>query len=229
MDTQLIEYLRQFVTEERWEKFEEIINYRTKHLTFVVENIFQSHNASAVIRSCDCFGIQDLHVIETKNKYVQDKKIALGAGKWVNMYSHNDFENGTVKCLNHLKSKGYKIVATTPHKDDFTCDTLPIDEPIAVVFGTEKLGITQDVADNADYFMKIPMLGFTESLNISVAAAITAQNLSRRIIQSEVDWKLSETEKNETLYQWLTSSIKSSDLIVDKYHKEIAATNPPKN
>lgn len=228
METQLIEYLKQFVTEERLLKFEEIINNRTKHLSFVVENIYHSHNASAVIRSCDCFGIQDLHVIETRNEYVPDKKIALGAGKWVNIHSHNEPENGTLKCLNYLKNKGYKVVATSPHKDDFTCDTIPIDQPLAVVFGTEKEGITRDVFDNADYFLKIPMLGFTESLNISVAAAITAQNLSRRIIQSDVNWKLSEEQKKETLYKWLTSSIKDSHLIVDKYYKEIASSNSPK-
>jgi len=219
MDKTLYAHLSSFVTSERLLRFQEVIPNRTRHLTFVIEDVNQPHNASAVVRSCDCFGIQDIHVIEETNTYKTDKKIALGASKWVNVLKHRGVKNTSTNCLTHLKKKGYKIVATTPHKDDFTPDTIPIEEPLAVVFGKEVEGISEEVVQQADYFMKIPMYGFTESLNISVAAAITAQNLYQRLLTSNLNWRLSEAEKNDVLFNWLKKSIKDSDRIIDLYYR----------
>lgn len=216
-DQDLYNHLCSFITEARLERFEEVIQHRTKYVSFVIEDVFQVHNASAVVRSCDCFGIQDLHVIESRNTYVTDKNIALGAGKWVDIHKYKDSENTTTNCLNHLKKQGYKIAATTPHKDDYTLSTIPLDKPLAVVFGTEMAGITEEVKDNADYFLKIPMYGFTESLNISVAAAITAQNLYERMKTEDINWKISQKETNEIRLKWLMKSIKDSDRIIDLY------------
>lgn len=216
-DQDLYNHLCGYLTESRLNRFDQVIQHRTKHLSFVIEDVYQPHNASAVVRSCDCFGIQDLHVIESRNEYVTDKNIALGAGKWVTIHKHKDHENTSTNCLNYLKKQGFKIAATTPHKDDYTLSTIPVDEPLAVVFGTEKEGITDEVKENADYFLKIPMYGFTESLNISVAAAITAQNLYERIIQSDVDWKLSSEEEKLIRFQWVKKTIKDADAIIDRY------------
>jgi len=218
-DSDLFNYLANYITESRLARFQEVIKHRTKYLTFVIEDVFQPHNASAVVRSCDCFGIHDLHVIESRNDYKTDKNIALGAGKWVNIHKYKDLENTTTNCLAHLKKQGYKIVATTPHKDDYTLSSIPINEPLAVVFGTEMAGITDEVKENADYFLKIPMFGFTESLNISVAAAITAQNLYERVRASSAEWQLTDLEKQKVLLSWIKKSVKNSDLILDQFLK----------
>jgi tRNA (guanosine-2'-O-)-methyltransferase len=216
-DSGLFEYLKQFVTPARLQRFEEVISHRTRHVTVVLENIYQSHNASAVLRSCDCFGIQDVHIIENSNPYQVNEEIALGSEKWLSLYHYSSEKNNTVSCLEQLKKKGYKIVATTPHKDDFLISNIPLEDKIAVVFGTELTGITKDVENLADYFVKIPMFGFTESFNISVSAAIAMYELSKRLFCSEIKWQLSDADQEIILIEWLKNSIKSSDQLVKKF------------
>lgn len=214
------------MSENRLERFQDIVQHRTRYISFVIEDIFQAHNSSAVLRSCDCFGIQDVHVIENRNKHLTDKNIALGAGNWVSVHKYNEVENVSLHCINHLKKKGYKIAATTPHKNDFTSDTIPIDQPLAVIFGKEKEGISDTVIAEADYFLKIPMYGFTESLNISVAAAIIAQNLYQRLQKEKpANWRVSPEEQDEIIFEWITKSVKDSSSIIDHYYKEIQPTN----
>lgn len=209
----LISYLTEFVTENRKNRFDAVINDRMNHLQIVVEDLYQGHNASAVIRSCDCFGIQYMHFIENKNTMKVNNEIALGAGSWVNVKKHSN----TKQCLTDLKKQGFKIVATTPHKNDCTIDNLPIHQKIALVFGTELNGITQDVMDVADEFVKIPMYGFTESFNISVSAALCMYELTTRIRKEVPDYKLSETEKTDVYLEWLKNSIEKSDAIIEEY------------
>ena len=219
MKSELVSYLKDFVTEERFNLFLDVVQHRTKHISYVIEDVFQPHNASAVVRSCDCFGIQDLHIIENTNEYKTDESIALGANKWVSIHKYKDSENVTKNCLTHLKKNGFQIVATSPHELDFTPQSLDISKPIAVVFGKEKEGISDTVKEEADVFMKIPMFGFTESLNISVAAAITAQTLYNRLIKSNVKWELTPAQRDDVLYQWLTRSIKNAPLLIDNFYK----------
>jgi tRNA (guanosine-2'-O-)-methyltransferase len=214
---ELNEYLRQFVTEERFQKFTEIIQFRTRHITVALEDIFQSHNASAVLRTCDCFGIQDLHIIENRNKYEVNHDVALGASKWLNLIKYNSPGNNTVACINSLKQQGYRVVATTPHKDGFIPETLPLHQKTALIFGTELAGLTPLAMEMADDFILIPMVGFTESLNISVSAAIFIQNLTNRLRSSEINWQLSDAEKDKTLLGWLRQSIKKSDSIIHNF------------
>ncbi|MFK7755722.1 MAG: TrmH family RNA methyltransferase [Flavobacteriales bacterium] len=219
MHSHLVSYLKDFITEERFNLFTDVVQHRTKHISYVIEDVFQPHNASAVVRSCDCFGIQDLHIIENTNTYKTDKNIALGASKWVSIHKYNDAENVTKNCLTHLKKKGFKIVATSPHELDVTPQTIDLSQPLAIVFGKEKEGISETVKQEADIFMKIPMYGFTESLNISVAAAIIAQSLYSRLITSDVNWILTEAQRAEVLVEWLSKSIKNSSLLLDSYFK----------
>lgn len=216
-NSSLLAYLKPFVTQARMQRFEEVITHRTRHITVVLENIYQSHNASAVLRSCDCFGIQDVHIIENSNPYLVNEEIALGSEKWLSLYHYNTNENNTVSCLKQLKKEGYRIAATTPHKDDFLISNIPIEEKTAIVFGTELTGITKDVENMADYFVKIPMFGFTESFNISVSAALAMYELSKRLFNSEIKWQLSEDEKEIILVEWLKNTIKSSDQLVKKF------------
>jgi tRNA (guanosine-2'-O-)-methyltransferase len=161
--TKLLDYLETMITEQRKEKFGEILRNRTRFITIVLEDIFQPHNASAVLRTCDCFGIQDVHIIENRNRYEVNPDVALGSSKWLTLHKYNKAENNTAECLSRLKEEGYRIIATTPHKDDFTPQTLPIGSKFALVFGTELEGLTETAISMADGFVRIPMFGFTES------------------------------------------------------------------
>ena len=210
----LVAHLQRFVTEERFRKFQEIIRFRTRHITIALEDIFQSHNASAVLRTCDCFGIQTVHIIENRNKYEVNPDVALGSSKWLDLCRYNNTGDNTIDCITTLKKQGYRIVATTPHKDGFIPETLPLSQKTALIFGTELAGLSPNAIKLADDYIKIPMVGFTESLNISVSAAIFIQNLTNRLRSSDISWQLSEAEKDEIMLNWLKQSVKKSDLIV---------------
>ncbi len=215
----LLDYLKDFAPEGKLALFDKLINERTRHLTVVLEDIFQSQNASAVLRSCDCFGIQDVHIIENRYKYTVNPDVSLGSSKWLNLKKYNTKENNTIDCFKQLKAKGYKVIATSPHKDDFSLYDMPINEKTAIVFGTEKEGLTDEALAHADGFMRIPMYGFTESFNISVSAALTLFELTKRLRESNTNWELTETEKNEVLLNWTKNSIKMASLLEKKFNE----------
>jgi len=217
MHTELINHLSQFISENRRAKFDEVVKYRTRYVTVVLEDIYQPHNASAVLRSCDCFGVQDIHIIENKNAYTVNPDVALGSPKWLNLHKYKKEENNTLNCIKQLKEKGYKIVATTPHKDDYTIETLPINQPLALVFGTELTGISDTVREHADEFVKIPMFGFTESFNISVSAALCLNTIISRLHKSEFNWQLTAQAKEELILTWLRNTINKVELIEKEY------------
>ncbi len=209
----LLEHLMSFVSDKRKKRFEEVLQHRTRHITVVLEDIFQPHNASAVLRSCDLTGVQDVHVIENGNDYNVNPEVALGSYKWLNLIKYNNNENNTLDAFAKLRKDGYTIVATTPHKNDFNLDTLPIDKKVAVVFGTELTGLSELAINNADEYLRIPMYGFTESYNISVSAALTLFTLTQRLRRSEIDWQLSDDEISDILLNWARNSVGRSEVI----------------
>lgn len=213
----LLKYLFEFITDERKERFIDVISKRTRHITIVLEDIFQPHNASAVLRSCDCFGIQDVHIIENKYKYNVNPDVALGSPKWLNLFRYNRSEFNTVDCLNSLKNNGYRIIATTPHKDDCLMDELPLDNKTALVFGTELKGLTDTAIEMADGFVKLPMYGFTESYNISVSAALSLYEITRRMRASINDWQICDDQQTDILINWCLNSISKSDMLLRKF------------
>ncbi len=216
----LIGYLQSFITPQRYAKFLEVIKNRTRFLTIVLEDIYQSHNASAVLRTCDCFGIQDVHIIENRNKYEVNPDVALGSSKWLNLITHSGPENNTVKCLTNLKKNGYRIIAATPHHISFTPETLPLDQKTALLFGTELTGLTREALDMADDYIKIPMVGFTESLNISVSVAIFLQTLAHRARSGPNPWQLTEEEQNDILLSWLQQSINKPEMLIRNFNEK---------
>lgn len=218
MEKELIQYLSKYLTQNRWSLFQKVITNRTKFITVVLEDVYQSQNASAVLRTCDCFGIQNVHVIENRNEFDVNPKIALGASKWLNIEHYNNNDNNTLEALTSLKEKGYRIVATTPHENDVSLENFNCEkDKFALVFGTELNGISDIVKQNADEFLKIPMFGFTESFNLSVSAAIILHHLTFKLRKSKVDWQLCESEQNKLIISWLKKSIKSSESIVDNF------------
>lgn len=213
MSKELLKYLSGFITENRLKKFDELIQHRTRHLTVVLEDIYQPHNAAAVLRSCDCFGIQDVHIIENRNKFEANPDVELGSAKWITMHKYNAKEENTADCIASLKKNSYKIVVTSPHKNDCSIEELDITNKTALFFGTEMRGATPVAFEQADAFVKIPMVGFTESLNISVSAAVTLYTLTSRLKKSDVNWQLSEVEKDEIRLQWFRNSIPKSEIL----------------
>lgn len=214
MNEDLIEYLADFVTEERMAVFERISALRTRYITVAIENIFQSHNTSAVLRSCDCFGVQDVHIVENENEYQISNDVAMGAQKWLDIHRYSNSNSNTTQALNSLRSQGYRIVATTPHTNDVNLDDFDISKgKFALFFGTERAGLSNTVLDNADEFMKIPMYGFTESFNISVSVALCLHHLTAKLRASEIAWQLSDKELLQLRLDWLRQSIKKVDLI----------------
>ncbi len=218
---QLVKYLSGFVTEARLNRFNSVIKHRTRHIKVVLENIYQSHNASAVLRSCDCFGVQDVHIIENDFKYEVNDEIALGSSKWLTLYHHNEEKTNTLSCIKNLRDEGYRIIATTPHQYDCSIEELPVDSKLALFFGTELNGISQNIMDEADGFVKIPMFGFTESFNISVSAALSLYELTNRLRKSTVHWQLSDEEHAEIKLQWLKNSIKDAELLQKEFDKKL--------
>jgi tRNA (guanosine-2'-O-)-methyltransferase len=213
MDLELLKHLEGFLSERRIRRFQEVLAMRTRHITVAVEDVFQLHNASAVIRSCEVFGIQDAHLIEARFGQRLDKNIALGAQQWVDVHRYTD----TRACLTALRQKGYKIVATSPHVEGVSIEGIPLEQPLALFFGTEKEGLSETVLKDADYSIHIPMVGFTESLNVSVAAAIILFRLSSRLRETDISWGLSEAEILEKRLDWTRKTIKSADEIIARF------------
>ena len=213
VDEKLVEYLETYLTENRIERFNEVLAYRTKHFTVATEDVYQLHNTSAVMRSCDVFGIQELHVIEEQNVKRIDREIAMGAQKWVDLVRHQS----TKDAIKTIKSQGYQIVATTPHQKDSNLADFDISKKSCFFFGRETEGLSNEVLNNADCFLKIPMVGFTESLNISVSAAIILQDITQKLRTSNLDWQLTHDEKLEKRFDWCKKTIKSFNSILERY------------
>jgi tRNA (guanosine-2'-O-)-methyltransferase len=213
---EILAELQQFLNPERIERFEGVLASRTKHFTVAVENIFQSHNASAVMRSCDCFGIQNLHVIANHNQYELSKDVAMGAEKWVDMHSYYKKDNNTQDCIDELKSQGFQIVATTPHTNDVLLPDFDVSKKSAFFFGTEISGLSDIVLDQADAFVRIPMYGFTESYNISVSAALVLHDVVNRLKKSDINWALSEEELMDKRIDWAVKSLKSGPQVLEQ-------------
>jgi tRNA (guanosine-2'-O-)-methyltransferase len=212
--SELLKELHEFLNPSRIQRFEEVLVNRTRHFTVAVENIFQSHNASAVLRTCDCFGLQDLHVIANENKYNLSKDVAMGAEKWVDLHSYYQKENNTQDCIDALRKQGYQIVATTPHSNDVMLPDFDVSQKSAFFFGTEISGLSDLVLEQADSFVRIPMYGFTESYNISVSAALVLHDVVTRLKKSEVNWMLSEDELQDKRIDWAVKSLKSGPQIL---------------
>ena len=215
IDIKLLEHLEGYLTEQRKEKFERVLSQRTKHFTVATEDVYQLHNTSAVIRSCDVFGIQEVHIVEERNTKRIDREIAMGAQKWVDLHRYHTVKDALVG----LKQKGYQIVATTPHKDDNVLEGFDVTKKSCFFFGRERSGLSQEVLDEADTFLKIPMAGFTESLNISVSAAIILQYVTAKLKTTTVNWQLTEEEMLIKRLDWCKKTIKSHKEIIERFYQ----------
>ncbi len=213
-----IAVLAEFVTESRYATFCRTVAMRTRYLTVLAENMFHSQNAAALVRHCEAFGVQELHTVETLCPFSPNKLIVRGTDKWVDIIHHPS----TAEALASLHTAGYRIVATTPHRDGATPETFDVAKgKFALVFGTEKTGISEEVMASADEFLQIPMCGMVESLNVSASAAILIYMLAARMRLTVGDWRLSEAEQQALLYRWLCADVQDSAAILEKRFTQI--------
>ena len=213
-------YLTTFLTDERNARILKVLENRTRHLTVVVEDLFQTQNISAVMRTCECVGIQDIHIIEGENEFSIHTAISMGADKWLNHYHYPVSDTNISDCILGLKQKGYTVVATLPGDDSCYMEDLPLDKPIALLFGTELKGLTPEAIALSDQSVKIPMYGFTTSYNISNSVAIMASYFIEKLNKSSINWKLSEEEKEILYLEWLQKSIKTPKMIIQNFSNE---------
>ncbi|HQQ93183.1 MAG TPA: RNA methyltransferase [Bacteroidia bacterium] len=212
-----INYLEQFVNSARRKRLQDVLNQRTGHMRVVLENLYQAHNASAVLRSCDCFGIQHVHFIENRNSLRISDEVALGSSNWLSLHRHNEAEHNSRVCLKALKDQGFRVVVTSPHHNGTALHDFSVEQPFALVFGTELEGASEEALQAADELLRIPMYGFTESFNISVSAAICMYELSNRIRRQVNDYQLGQDEKNELYLNWLCQSTAKGELILQDF------------
>jgi tRNA (guanosine-2'-O-)-methyltransferase len=215
VDLKLLAHLESFLTAKRKNRFDEVLSNRTKHITVAIEDVYQLHNTSAVMRSCEVFGIQELHIIEERNTKKIDREIALGAQKWVDVKRFTSVAD----CIGNLRERGYQIVASTPHSYNYKLEDFDVAKKACIFFGCETEGLSEEVLDQADTFINIPMVGFTESLNVSVSAAIVLQHLTSRLRQTNVNWKLTDEDKNLKKMEWIKKTIHSYDEIVARFNR----------
>ncbi len=221
----LWKYLTTQITPERRQRLEKVADQRTRFLTVVVEDIYQAQNASAVLRTCECLGVQDVHIIENENEYHLNPLVVQGSSYWLTMKQWNKNPNNSEECLLHLKNEGYKIVSTSLHDNAVSLMDYRISEKTALVFGNEKNGISDIVRQHTDQFLRIPIVGFTESFNVSVSAAICVFQLTTALRNSEFCWQLSEIEKRELLIEWVSKNMVNPELVIEKYLSQMPRCN----
>jgi tRNA (guanosine-2'-O-)-methyltransferase len=221
MEAKLIQYLSEFVTPERLTLFNKILSFRTNYLTVVLEDLYQTQNASAVVRTSECFGIQNIHVIENTHVFQANKDVVRGSTNWVTVNRYNRTEMNTPEALQKLRQEGYRIVVATPHEHDVDLEEFDLEKgKAAIIFGCERPGLTEWAKKEADEFMKIPMVGFTESLNVSVAVSVVLHHLTHQLRKkSSINWQLSDVEKQKVMLDWLRVSLKRVDLLEKKFEE----------
>lgn len=219
-DQALYDKLSAFVSPNKRALFDRIAPERTRHVTVVLEDIYQSHNASAVVRTCDLLGVQDIHIVEDRNKYTVNPDVTLGSSKWIDMHRYRNGADNSMDCVRALKRKGYRIVATTPRADSVTPHNIPLHEPLAFCFGTELTGLSDAIMQHADIHLRIPMYGFTESYNISVSAAITLFTVMERLRASDVPWRLNADELLALKLEWARKMVHSAHHIEERARRE---------
>jgi tRNA (guanosine-2'-O-)-methyltransferase len=215
-------FLGQYISDKRKEIMERVLSERTRYITIVLEDIYQSQNASAVVRTCECMGLQDIHIIEDESKYSTNRKVLKGSDKWVDLIRYKEKKaNNAANCFKALRNAGYKIYATDPSPDGLSIDEIQLDQKIALVMGNELRGTSAQALDQADAKVNIPMYGFTESLNISVSAAICLNTLIPKLRKSTTDWRLTDQEKKYLRLKWYRSSVRKSELLEREFLRTI--------
>ena len=212
------EYLSSFLLESRIDTLNRALDMRTEYLTVMTENMFHAQNASAIVRHCEAFGVQNIHTVEDLCPFLPTLNIALGTDKWIDVKRHAT----TADAIKDLRKEGYRIIATTPHHQSCTPETFDVKRgKFVLVFGTEKTGVSEEIMAEADEFLQIPMCGMVDSLNVSASAAILIYMLSQRMRLECDNWHLSDEKRARTLYDWYRYAVRDSEALLErKYPKK---------
>jgi len=214
-DEELTDFLGSHITDNKREKIVSVLNERTRHFTVLLEDIYQPHNASACLRSCDCLGLQDVHIVESRNDYRPNNNVSMGSSKWLTLHRYHRAE----PAIETLEARGYRLIATSPNEDGYDLSTLPIDKPVALLFGSEHKGLSASALAAAEGYLRIPMYGFTESFNISVTLALAISRLVERLRAAGIAWQLSEAEKKELTLHFYRRIVTRHDLLEEKFRE----------
>lgn len=217
---QRIAFLEQHISAHRLQKIKNVLAQRTRHLTVVLENLYHPENGNAVIRSVECFGLQEMYVVQEKYDWKYSLKIARGAAKWTDVHAYGTEEGGAVACYRQLRERGYQLVATDPQPGSCTAQNLDISRSVALIFGTESTGVAPETLAMADARIHIPMVGFTESFNISVSAGILLAQLRQRLEVEVPNWQLPEADQMSIYADWLVKSVRHADALLRAFEKE---------
>ncbi|CAM2065391.1 tRNA (guanosine(18)-2'-O)-methyltransferase [Sulfidibacter corallicola] len=214
---ELCEYLAGFVSENKRTLFDEALTWRTRHVAVVLEDIADSRDASAVIRSCECYGVQDFYVIARRRSFQVRLGVAMGAAKWIDLHHLGRREEAS---LDSLRDAGYRIAALSTRPDAMPLAQVPIAEPLAFVFGTEDLGLGEETHAVADYHVRVPSHGAGAKYNLSVCAGLVLYDVTRRLRASSHDWRLSEDARLDLLLEWYAKIPKSRESLVRRFLQE---------
>lgn len=218
----LTAYFSQFITEHKRAFMDRVLDNRTRYVTIVLEDIYQSQNASAVIRTCECLGLQDIHIIETRSSWSTNKQVLKGSNKWLDLKRYKEKDtNNTAVCFENLRAQGYRIAVTDPTPDGVPVHDVPLDRPLALVMGNEKHGSSTYALEHADLKVNIPMVGFTESFNISVSAAICLNSMLHRLRQADLPWQLTAEQKDQLRLNWYKKVVRRAELLEREFMRSI--------
>lgn len=222
-DRELSAYLGQFLTAQRRQRIEQVLAERTRRITVVLENIYQPHNASACLRSCEILGVQDIHIVEDRNRFQSNPEVEMGAARWLSLHRYRSGPESIAECLNALRGRGFRLLAANPAPSAATPWSVDLNQPLALVFGTEEAGLSDTALAMIDDHIHLPMFGFTQSFNISVTVAVMLNVLMERLRRSEFDWRLSETEREELSLEWIRRNLQRADELERRFDQERSA------
>ncbi|WP_374450815.1 TrmH family RNA methyltransferase [Cloacibacterium normanense] len=207
------DYLKQFLTDERLSKIEHFSQESSDFVLPVMEDVYQFRNAAAIVRSVEACGFHHVVALEEENVFNPNLKVTKGAETWVKVEKMPN----NLDSLKEIKNRGYKILAVSPENNATMLPDYEVNEPIALVFGTELEGVSDEILDFADETLAIPMFGFTKSFNVSVAAAICMYELKQKLMKSGIDYKLSDEKLLEMKIRWTVNSIRSGEELLERF------------
>ncbi len=210
---EIFNYLKQFLTEERLQKIEKLSAESSDFVLPVMEDVYQFRNAAAIIRSVEACGFHKVVAMEARNVFDPNLTVTKGAENWVEVEKMAH----TLESLQEIRTRGYKLVAVSPEKNAKMLPDFQIKESVALIFGTEWKGVSDNFLNFCDETLAIPMYGFTQSFNVSVAAAICCYDLKQKLEKSGIHHQLSEEKRLELMIKWAVNSIPSGELILEKF------------
>ncbi|MEM7678009.1 MAG: RNA methyltransferase, partial [Myxococcota bacterium] len=206
----VVDALRPYVSEARQERIESALASRTQAVSVVLEDVHSEHNAAAVLRSADAMGLLEAHLVPRSTGFRVSRKVSIGAHKWLDVRAYP----GPDEAYAALRAKGIEVWAAAIRGKNVSVTEIPIDRPTALVFGNEHQGLSEEAIEKADGRFHVPMTGFVESLNISVAAAITMYDVTRRRRETGQWVGLPDEVVRQLRAAWYALSVRAASLIL---------------